>query len=62
VVLLADTVWPGGVNLVALGADHLFAKWREDAYTLALLRAVDVAVRFYGASPQPSVAAERESD
>jgi hypothetical protein len=62
VVLLADTVWPGGVNLVALGADHLFAKWREDDYTLALLRAVDIAVRFYGASPQPSVAAERESD
>lgn len=62
VVPLADTVWPGGVNIVALGADHLFAKWREDAYTLALLRAVDVAVRFYGALPEPSVAAEREGD
>jgi hypothetical protein len=62
VVLLADTVWPGGVNLVALGADHLFAKWREDDYALALLRAVDVAVRLYGASPEPSVAAEREGD
>jgi hypothetical protein len=62
VVLLADTVWPGGVNLVALGADHLFAKWREDDYTLALLRAVDVAVRSYGAAPEPSVAAEREGD
>ena len=62
VVLLADTVWPGGVNLVALGADHLFAKWREDEYTLALLRAVDVAIRLYGRSPQPSVVAERDED
>ena len=62
VVLLADTVWPGGVNLVALGADHLFAKWRDDEYTLALLRAVDVAVRFHGRSPEPSVAAERDGD
>ena len=62
VVLLADAVWPGGVNLVALGADHLFGKWREDVYTLALLRAVDVAVRFHGASPEPSVAIERQGD
>ena len=62
VVLLADTVWPGGVNLVALGADHLFAKWREDEYTLALLRAVDVAIRLYGRAPQPSVVAERDED
>lgn len=62
VVLLADTVWPGGVNLVALGADHLFVRWREDDYTLALLRAVDVAIRFYGAAPEPSVAAGRERD
>ena len=61
VMLLADVVWPGGVNLVALGADHLFAKWREDAYTLALLRAVDIAVKFYGPSPEPSVA-DREGD
>jgi hypothetical protein len=62
VVLLADTVWPGGVNLVALGADHLFARQREDAYSLALLRAVDVAVRFYGPSPQPSVAGELDGE
>lgn len=48
VVLLADTVWPGGVNLVALGADHLFTRWREDAHILAMLRAVDVAVRRFG--------------
>ena len=45
-----------------LGADHLFAKWREDEYTLALLRAVDVAIRLYGRSPQPSVVAERDED
>jgi hypothetical protein len=62
VVLLADTVWPGGVNLVGLGADHLFARWREDAYALALLRAVDLAVRFHGPRPEPTVAAERDAD
>jgi hypothetical protein len=45
VVLLADAVWPGGINIAALGADHLFARWREDAYILAALRAVDFAIR-----------------
>ena len=60
VVLLADTVWPNGINLVALGADHLFLRWRDDAYVMALLRAVDLAVRRYGPTPEPSVAAERE--
>jgi hypothetical protein len=60
VVLLADTVWPNGINLVALGADHLFVRWREDAYVLALLRAIDLAVRRYGPTPEPSVAAERD--
>lgn len=56
VVLLADTVWPNGINVVALGADHLFMRWREDAYVLALLRAIDLAVRRYGPTPEPSVA------
>ena len=60
VVLLADTVWPNGINLVALGADHLFFGWREDAYVLALLRAVDVAVRRYGPTPEPTVASDRD--
>ena len=60
VVLLADTVWPNGINLVALGSDHLFFRWRDDAYVMALLRAVDLAVRRYGPTPAPSVAAERE--
>lgn len=45
VVLLADTVWPGGINVVALGADHLYAPRRDEAHSLALLRAVDLAVR-----------------
>ena len=45
VVLLADTVWPGGANLVALGADHLFSSRQWDAHDVALLRAVDFAVR-----------------
>ncbi|MGH2393576.1 MAG: hypothetical protein ACRDGH_08795 [Candidatus Limnocylindria bacterium] len=50
VVLLADTVWPGGANLVALGSDHLFAALQEDNVGLALLRAVDAAVRLHGAT------------
>ena len=58
VVLLADTVWPNGLNLVALGADHLFFRWREDAHVLALLRAIDFAVRRYGPTPEPSVASD----
>jgi len=61
VVLLADTVWPGGVNLVALGADHLFSRGREDAFTLAMLRAVDVAVRLHPA-PDPTGTAEHDAD
>jgi len=43
--LIADTVWPGGVNIAALGADHLFARWRDHAYVLAMLGALDVAIR-----------------
>jgi hypothetical protein len=51
VVLLADAVWPGGANLVALGSDHLLTAMQEDAQGLALLRAVDAAVRLHGARP-----------
>jgi len=58
VVLLANTVWPSGVNLVALGADHLFGRSREDAYVLAMLRAVDVAVQLSGPAAEPTTAAE----
>jgi hypothetical protein len=56
-VLLADTVWPGGVNIVALGTDHLFARWREDAYILAMLRALDVAILHYAPKPDPTITA-----
>ncbi|MGH7326473.1 MAG: hypothetical protein ACREJ9_17765 [Candidatus Rokuibacteriota bacterium] len=49
VVLLADAVWPGGTNLVALGSDHIFAALQEDAHALALLRALDVAIRLHAA-------------
>jgi hypothetical protein len=45
VVLLADTVWPGGANIVALGADHLFASRQHEAHDLALLRAIQFALR-----------------
>jgi hypothetical protein len=45
VVLLADSVWPGGANLVALGADHFLAALQQDVYGLALMRALDLAVR-----------------
>ena len=62
VVLLANTVWPSGVNLVALGADHLFNRSREDAYILALLRAVDVAVRLSIPAAEPTASAERNTD
>ena len=48
VVLLADAVWPGGTNLVALGADHFLTPLQDDAYGLALLRALDVAIRLGG--------------
>jgi len=57
VVLMADTVWPGGVNIVALGADHLFARWREHAYILAMLRALDVAIRDFNSRPDPTATA-----
>jgi len=60
VVLLTDTVWPNSINLVALGADHLFHRWRDEAYVLAMLRALDVAVRRYGPTPEPTVASERD--
>lgn len=49
VVLLTDTLWPGGVNVVALGADHLYTPRKHDAHGLALMRAVDLAVRLHGA-------------
>jgi hypothetical protein len=55
VVLLADTVWPGGINLVSIGPDHLFSPREDDAFGLALLRAIDAAVRL--PRPTPSRAA-----
>lgn len=48
VVLLADAVWPGGANLVALGSDHFLTPLQEDAHGLALLRAMEVAIRLAG--------------
>jgi hypothetical protein len=56
VVLLADTVWPGGANVVAIGPDHLFTPREDDAQSLALLRAVHVAVQARGVTPEPVVA------
>jgi hypothetical protein len=55
VVLMADTVWPGSINIAALGADHLFARWREDGHILAMLRALDVAIR--NLNPRPDTTA-----
>jgi hypothetical protein len=54
VVLLADTVWPGGANIVVIGADHLLASGQDDARDLALLRVMDAAVRGHDPSPPPS--------
>ena len=56
VVLLADAVWPGGVNIVAVGPDHLFAPRTDDAQSLALLRAIAVAVQLHAVTPRPAVA------
>ena len=44
-VLLVDTVWPGGINLLAFGPDHLFAPREDDAHGLAMLRAIAVAIQ-----------------
>ncbi len=56
VVLIADTVWPGGANLVALGSDHFLTSLQEDAPGLALLRAVDHAVRLHSGWSVPAAA------
>jgi hypothetical protein len=47
VVLLADTIWPGGANLVEIGPDHLLSSRHADARDVALLRAMDFAVRHH---------------
>ena len=44
-MLLVDTVWPGGINLLAFGPDHLFAPREDDAHGLAMLRAIAVAIQ-----------------
>lgn len=49
VVLLADTVWPKGANVVILGADHLMTSKQTDGDAMALLRAIDFAVRLHRA-------------
>jgi hypothetical protein len=54
VVPLTSTVWPGGANVVALGPDHLFAPREDAAPSLALLRAIDVAVRLHAVTRAPS--------
>lgn len=51
VVLLADTVWHGGANIVALGADHLLSPRQHEAHDLALLQAIQFAVRLHGTRP-----------
>ena len=59
-VLLADTVWPGGVNIVAIGPDHLFAPREDDAHGLAMLRAIAAAIQLRSltstAQPEPTPA------
>ena len=54
-VLLADSVWPGGVNIVTIGPDHLFAPRDDDAHSLAMLRAIAVAIQLRRAPSPPSV-------
>jgi hypothetical protein len=45
VIPIADSLWPGGVNVVALGADHLLGDFRNDPRGLALLRTTAFAVQ-----------------
>jgi len=47
VVPIADSLWPAGINLVALGADHLLGDFRKDPKGLALLRATAYAVALH---------------
>lgn len=53
-VLLADTVWPGGINVVALGPDHLFAPRENDAHSLAMLRTIAVAIQLHRLPSEPA--------
>jgi hypothetical protein len=59
VVLLTDTLWPAGATIVALGEDHLLGSLKTEAYSLALLRVLDFAVRRHGGpTPRPTVVGE----
>jgi hypothetical protein len=60
-VLLADAVWPGGVNLVALGADHYFSLLQEEAYALALMRTMAFAVGLHRVRMWPTTASTTQS-
>jgi len=60
-VLLADTVWPGGVNIVAIGPDHLFAPRADDLHTLAMLRAIAEAIKVHRRPSAPAVASGSEA-
>jgi hypothetical protein len=53
VVLLTDTYWPGGTTIVALGEDHLLGSLQGDAYSLALLRVLNLAVRLHDGNAYP---------
>jgi hypothetical protein len=44
VVPIGDSLWPTGVNVVALGADHLLGDFRNDLHGFALLRTIAYAV------------------
>jgi len=57
-VLLADTVWPGGITLAAIGPDHLFAPQEDDAHSLAMLRAVAVAIQLHRLPSEPAALVE----
>jgi hypothetical protein len=54
-VLLADTVWPGGINLVSIGPDHLFAPREDEAHSLAMLRAIAAAIQLHRSPSEPTV-------
>jgi hypothetical protein len=57
VVPIGDSLWPTGVNVVALGSDHLLGDFRNSTHGLALLRTTAYAVKQHGCARDPEISA-----
>jgi hypothetical protein len=53
VVPIGDSLWPTGVNVVALGSDHLLGDFRNSTHGLALLRTTAFAVKQHHCARSP---------